>query len=183
MRESLTNFLAAEIESGRVQDASIAHNLSQAEAFWFLREHIPAAQTKEGASLKHDVSLPLDRLVEFEARGQKLIADLVPGGRSIGYGHAGDGNLHYNVSPPEGTLAGSAEEKAFLACKGPLMRAVHDLVAELGGSFSAEHGIGRLKVDELRRYEDPVALDLMCSIKTLLDPKGVMNPGKVVPPR
>ena len=183
MKDALTHFLAAEIEAGRVLDASIAHNLAQAEAFWFLREHIPAAQTKEGASLKHDVSLPLDRLVEFETRGEQLIAQLVPGGRSIGYGHAGDGNLHYNVSPAQGTEPGSPAEAAFLACKAPLMRAVHDLVAELGGSFSAEHGIGRLKVDELRRYEDPVALDLMGAIKALLDPQGLMNPGKVVPPQ
>lgn len=183
MKDALTHFLAMEIEAGRVQDAAIAQNLAQAESFWFLRENIPAAQTKEGASLKHDVSLPLDRLVEFERRGEQLIAQLVPGGRSIGYGHAGDGNLHYNVSPPQHTKAGSAEEMAFLACKDPLMRAVHDLVADLGGSFSAEHGIGRLKVPELCRYEDPVALELMGEIKALLDPRGLMNPGKVVPPQ
>jgi FAD/FMN-containing dehydrogenase len=182
LHESFAHFTAAEIEAGRVRDAVVAHSLSQADSFWFLRENIPAAQTREGASLKHDVSLPLDRLAEFEQRGLRIIADLIPGGRSIGYGHAGDGNLHFNVSPALGTGKNSAEEAAFLGHKESLMRALHDLVAELGGSFSAEHGIGRLKVDELARYEDPVALDLMTRIKQVLDPNRLMNPGKVVLP-
>lgn len=180
LHESFAHFMAAEIEAGRVRDAVVAHALSQADSFWFLRENIPAAQTREGASLKHDVSLPLDRLAEFEQRGLRIIADLIPGGRSIGYGHAGDGNLHFNVSPALGTEKNSSEEAAFLGHKESLMRALHDLVAELGGSFSAEHGIGRLKVDELARYEDPVALDLMTRIKQVLDPNRLMNPGKVV---
>jgi FAD/FMN-containing dehydrogenase len=180
LQEAFTAFLAAEMAAGRVRDAMLAQSAAQADAFWFLREQIPAAQTREGASLKHDVSLPLDRLAEFERRGSALIQALIPGGRSIGYGHAGDGNLHFNVSPPAGIGRGSAEERAFLAHKEPLMRAIHDLVAELDGSFSAEHGIGRLKVGELARYEDPVALALMAQIKATIDPKGLMNPGKVL---
>jgi len=180
LRDTFTAFLAEEMAAQRVRDAVVAQSVAQAEAFWFLREHIPAAQTREGASLKHDVSLPLDRLAEFERRGLSLIETLVPGGRSIGYGHAGDGNLHFNVSPPLGVAPRSAQERAFLDRKEPLMRALHDLVAELGGSFSAEHGIGRLKVKELERYEDPVALTLMRQIKATLDPGGLMNPGKVL---
>ncbi len=180
LRDSFTAFMADEMAAQRIRDAAVAQSAAQAEAFWFLREHIPAAQTREGASLKHDVSLPLDRLAEFERRGLALIDELVPGGRSIGYGHAGDGNLHFNVSPPDGVAPRSAQEQDFLARKEPLMRALHDLVAELGGSFSAEHGIGRLKVDELARYEDPVALSVMRAIKTALDPRGLMNPGKVL---
>ncbi|MEI6458902.1 MAG: FAD-binding oxidoreductase [Pseudomonadota bacterium] len=180
LHEAFTRFMGAEIEACRVRDAVVAQSMAQADTFWFLRENIPAAQTREGASLKHDVSLPLDRLAEFERRGQMLLATLAPGCRSIGYGHAGDGNLHYNVSPPVGVLPGSEEEQAFLSRKEPLMRAIHDLVAELGGSFSAEHGIGQLKVSELVRYEDPVALAVMGRIKQALDPQGLMNPGKVV---
>ncbi len=180
--QAFTEFLASQLESGRIRDVALAQSSAQAEAFWSLRENIPAAQSREGASLKHDVSLPLNRLVEFESRGADLIDRLIPGGRSIGYGHAGDGNLHYNISPPAGTHPNSAEESAFLAKKEPLMRAIHDLVSELDGSFSAEHGIGQLKVAELERYEDPVAIDLMRRIKYALDPYQLMNPGKVIGP-
>lgn len=182
LRDALERVLAEEIGAGRVRDVALAQSERDAAAFWFLRENIPAAQAREGASLKHDVSLPLDRLAEFERRGLALIATLVPGGRSVGYGHAGDGNLHFNVSPAAGTVPGSDAERAFLACQEPLMHAVHDLVAELHGSFSAEHGIGRLKVAELEAYEDPVALVLMGQLKAALDPRGLMNPGKILRP-
>ena len=173
-------FMAKELDSHDVLDAAVAASIAQAESFWFLRENIPAAQSREGASLKHDVSLPLDRLAEFERRGLALIGQLVPGGRSIGYGHAGDGNLHFNVSPAIGVLPGSAEESEFLSRKDILLRAIHDLVAELDGSFSAEHGVGQLKIDELERYEDPVALDVMRRCKHMLDPLNLMNPAKVI---
>jgi len=173
-------FLGAEIEAGRARDAIVASSLAQREAIWYLREHIPEAQTREGASIKHDVSLPIARLAEFVARAEEKLATLAPGARIVGYGHVGDGNLHFNLSPAPGVERGSPAEAAFLALAPTVNRAVHDLVAELGGSFSAEHGIGRLKVGELERYEDPVALEVMRRIKGALDPRGIMNPGKVL---
>jgi FAD/FMN-containing dehydrogenase len=180
LKDALVEFLGAELGAGRIRDARVAESLTQAESFWFLREQIPAAQTREGASLKHDLSLPIASLARFVSRAEPLVARLVPGGRVVGYGHVGDGNLHYNVSPAAGTDKNSPAEAAFLASADMLRRALHDLVAELGGSFSAEHGIGRLKVGELERYEDPVALDVMRRIKQALDPAALMNPGKVL---
>jgi FAD/FMN-containing dehydrogenase len=173
-------FLGGAIEDGHARDAILATSLAQRDQLWYLREHIPEAQTREGASIKHDVSLPIGRLAEFVERAQTLLAALAPGARVIGYGHVGDGNLHFNLSPAPGVAKGSPEEAAFLALAPSVNRAVHDLVAELGGSFSAEHGIGRLKVGELERYEDPVALEVMRGIKAALDPRGIMNPGKVL---
>ena len=173
-------YLGAEAEAGRVLDAVIAASGPQRDAFWFLREHIPEAQTREGASIKHDVSLPIARLAEFVAAAERHLADLAPGARVVGYGHVGDGNLHFNLSPPRGTARGSAAEAAFVALAPVVNRAIHDLAGGLGGSFSAEHGIGRLKIGELERYEDPVALSVMRTIKAALDPDGIMNPGKVL---
>ena len=173
-------YLGAEVEAGRACDALIAASGPQRDAFWFLREHIPEAQTREGASIKHDVSLPIARLAEFVAAAEQRLAELVPGGRVVGYGHVGDGNLHFNLSPPAGTARGSPAEAAFVALAPVVNRAIHDLAATLGGSFSAEHGIGRLKIGELERYEDPVALSVMRTIKAALDPEGIMNPGKVL---
>jgi len=179
-RARFEEFLAAEIDAGRARDATVATSGAQRESLWFLREHIPEAQTREGASIKHDVSLPVDRLAEFVDAAAARLALLAPGARIVGYGHVGDGNLHFNLSPPAGTARGSAAEAEFLARAGEVSRAVHELVASLGGSFSAEHGIGRLKVGELERYEDPVALELMRRVKAALDPNGIMNPGKVL---
>jgi FAD/FMN-containing dehydrogenase len=171
-------FLAGEIEHGRARDAVVARSGAQRDALWHLREHVPEAQTREGASIKHDVSLPVAALPAFVAAAEQLLADLAPGARVVGYGHVGDGNLHFNLSPPAG--AGPADEAAFKALAPAVTRAVHELVAQHGGSFSAEHGIGRLKVGELERYEDPVALATMRAIKHALDPLGIMNPGKVL---
>jgi FAD/FMN-containing dehydrogenase len=172
------DFLAGEVDAGRVRDAAVAGSLAQRDALWHLREHVPEAQTREGPSIKHDVSLPVARLPEFVAEAERLLARLAPGARIVGYGHVGDGNLHFNLSPREG--ADPAELAAFAQLAPSVGRAVHDLVAALGGSFSAEHGIGRLKVGELERYEDPVALATMRAIKRALDPLGIMNPGKVL---
>ncbi|HXQ31149.1 MAG TPA: FAD-binding oxidoreductase [Steroidobacteraceae bacterium] len=173
-------FLAGEVDAQRARDAVVAKSGAQRDALWFLREHIPEAQTREGASIKHDVALPVARLADFVAAAERRVAALAPGARIVGYGHVGDGNLHFNLSPPPGVARDSAEQAAFLTLAPAVNRAIHDLVAELGGSFTAEHGIGRLKVAELERYEDPAALAVMRSIKAALDPHGIMNPGKVL---
>jgi D-lactate dehydrogenase (cytochrome) len=167
--------LAADLEAGEIENAVVAASLAQREGLWRLRESIPEAQSREGASLKHDVSVESHALPAFIEAGRALLGRLVPGSRLVAYGHLGDGNLHFNLSVPAG-----GDEAAFLARAADIRRAVHDLVASHRGSFSAEHGIGQDKVAELERYEDPVALDLMRGIKRLLDPRGIMNPGKVL---
>ena len=136
---------------------------------------IPEAQGREGASLKHDISVEPARLPGFVEAGRELLDRLAPGARLVAYGHLGDGNLHYNLSEPAGGDGGALAARAA-----EIRRAVHDLVAAHGGSISAEHGIGQLKVDELERYENPVALELMRTVKRAIDPLGIMNPGKVL---
>ncbi len=171
----LEESLGAALAAGLVQDAVICASERERQGLWRLRESIPAAQGRAGASLKHDISLPVSRLAEFVARAAPWIEASVPEGRLIAYGHVGDGNLHFNLS-----ARSSAEGAALLARAESVRRAVHELVREFGGSFSAEHGIGRLKVAELERYAAPVELALMRSIKAALDPRGIMNPGKVL---
>ena len=134
------------------------------------------AQKFEGGSIKHDVSVPISAVAVFIERACAAVEDLIPGVRAIPFGHIGDGNIHLNLSQPEG-----AEREAFLASWAEVSRAVHDIVADLGGSISAEHGIGRLKLEDNLRYKSPVEIDLMQRIKTALDPHNLMNPGKVVP--
>jgi FAD/FMN-containing dehydrogenase len=172
--EMLESVLASALEQGRVLDAVVAQSERQRAEFWRLRESIPEAQRLEGASLKHDVSVPVGRMPEFVARGAEWVRAHVPEGRLVAYGHLGDGNLHFNVQVPVADAATSAARAASV------MRAIHDLVQQFGGSFSAEHGIGRLKVAELERYGSPVELDLMRSIKRVFDPNGILNPGKVL---
>ena len=167
--------LATAAERQVLRDAAIAASESQREAFWRLRETIPEAQGREGASLKHDISVEPARLPGFVEAGRILLERLAPAARLVAYGHLGDGNLHYNLSEPAGGDGG-----ALAARTEEIRRAVHDLVAAHGGSFSAEHGIGQFKVGELERYEDPAALDLMRAIKRAIDPQGIMNPGKVL---
>jgi FAD/FMN-containing dehydrogenase len=174
-RESIEAELAAAMESGEIADAAIAENETQREMFWRLRETIPEAQGREGASIKHDISVTTSELPHFIVEGAALLAQLAPGARLISYGHLGDGNLHFNLSPPRG-----GDDRAFLDLAPTVNRAVHDLVARYGGSFSAEHGIGQLKRAELQRYKHPVAIELMRSIKHAVDPNGIMNPGKVL---
>jgi FAD/FMN-containing dehydrogenase len=174
-RESIESELAAAMEAGEIADAAIASSEAQREMFWRLRETIPEAQRREGASIKHDISVTTGELPRFIVEGAALIAQLAPGARLVSYGHLGDGNLHFNLSPQRG---GNDEE--FLRLAPQVNRAVHDLVARYGGSFSAEHGIGQLKRAELLRYKHPVAIELMRSIKQALDPNGIMNPGKVL---
>lgn len=175
LRESIESELAAAMESGEINDAALAASETQREMFWRLRETIPEAQRREGASIKHDISVTTSELPHFIVEGAAAVARIVPGGQLVAYGHLGDGNLHFNVTRPR--EGGDAE---FMARAADINRAVHDLVASYGGSFSAEHGIGQLKRGELIRYKHPVALDLMRSIKRTLDPKGIMNPGKVL---
>ncbi len=172
---SLAEELAAAAAQSLVSDAIIAASLAQAEAMWKLRESIPAAQTRHGASLKHDLSVPISALPRLIDRGTALAARIVPDGETIAYGHAGDGNLHFNVSQRPGS-----ERAAFLAKKAPLEDALFDLTESLGGSFSAEHGIGRLRAAQLARRTDPVEFSLMRDLKRTLDPKGIMNPGKLL---
>lgn len=175
VREQLQATLADALAAGVLQDALLAQNSVQRARFWRLRESIPAAQTRDGASLKHDISLPVSAIPEFIERGARVMAAQAPDGFLVAYGHLGDGNLHFNINQRAG-----AERAAFLAHEPALKRAVHELVREFGGSFSAEHGIGRLKVAELERYAPPAELALMTAIKRALDPNGIMNPGKVL---
>jgi FAD/FMN-containing dehydrogenase len=174
-RESIEAELAAAMESGEIADAAIAESEAQREMFWRLRETIPEAQSREGASIKHDISVTTSELPHFVVEGAALLMQLAPGARLISYGHLGDGNLHFNLSPPRG-----GNDREFAALAPIVNRGVHDLVARYGGSFSAEHGIGQLKRGELLRYKHPVAIALMRSIKQAVDPNGIMNPGKVL---
>jgi D-lactate dehydrogenase (cytochrome) len=167
--------LAAAIERGIARDAVLAASEAQRADLWRLRGTIPEAQGREGASLKHDISVEPARLPAFVEAGRALLERLAPGARLVAYGHLGDGNLHYNLSEPAGGDGGALAARAA-----EVRRAVHDLVKAHGGSISAEHGIGQLKVAELERYEDPVALELMRTVKRAIDPHGIMNPGKVL---
>jgi FAD/FMN-containing dehydrogenase len=171
----LEQVLAKAHEQGWVQDAGIAQNLREREAFWRLRESIPEAQRKDGASLKHDISVPVSQVPRFIEVAGGWVAQNVPQGMLVAYGHLGDGNLHFNVNQRAGTQANELQ-----AIEQQVRRAIHDLVRDFGGSFSAEHGIGQLKVLELERYAPAVELELMRAIKNAFDPNGIMNPGKVL---
>jgi FAD/FMN-containing dehydrogenase len=174
-KTTIENALLGAQERTLLLDAAIAQSELQRLMFWRIRESIPEAQTKIGASIKHDVSVNISSMSEFMQRGASECERIIPGGRIVSYGHLGDGSLHFNVSQPP-----QADRAEFLARAPALNRAIHDLVAEFGGSISAEHGIGRLKRDELARYKDPVTLEVMRSLKRTLDPRGIMNPGKVL---
>jgi FAD/FMN-containing dehydrogenase len=178
IEERLANLLEVAMEKGLITDALLAQSERERSAFWFIRENIPEAQRRDGPSVKHDVSLPIDRLAEFVDRASEWVAAEVPEGLLVCYGHVGDGNLHFNINQ-----SGETAEKSLLAREPEIRRVIHDLVQEYRGSFSAEHGIGRHKVDELERYADPVELQLMQQLKQLLDPNGILNPGKVLRPR
>jgi FAD/FMN-containing dehydrogenase len=168
--------LAAALEAGLVQDAALAASERQRLEFWRLRESIPEAQRLAGPSLKHDIAVPVAALPEFVARAGEWVRREVPEGVLVGYGHAGDGNLHFNIN----LIDAAADAAAFKAREPAIRRAIHDMVADFRGSISAEHGIGRLKRAELARYADPVELELMRTVKRALDPNGIMNPGKVL---
>ncbi len=176
-RAELEEALGDALTDGLIADATIGASGAQNAALWNLREGVPEAQTREGASIKHDVSVPLSRLPEFLERANAACLDAMPGLRPCGFGHFGDGNIHFNLSQPAGM-----ERAAFLAEWGRFNRIVHDIVNALGGSIAAEHGVGLIKRDELERYADPVGIELMRTLKSALDPKRILNPGKVVVP-
>jgi FAD/FMN-containing dehydrogenase len=172
---ALEGVLMEGVQAGEATDAALARSQDQARTFWRLRENISEAQKVEGVSIKHDISLPVSRIPEFLDRCDTALAEAFPGLRIVCFGHLGDGNLHYNQSKLE-----AQENAAFIAQSDAVNRIVHDLVAELGGSISAEHGLGQLKRDEILRYKSEVEMDMMRAIKKSLDPKGLMNPGKVL---
>jgi len=175
IRALAENVLASALEEGIVLDAAIAQSETQARALWSLREFVSEAQAREGPNIKHDVSIPISRIAEFIAATDAEIARAHPGIRLVTFGHLGDGNVHYNVSSPEGT---AAEE--FSRDPGAINRVVHDSVARFGGSISAEHGLGQLKREEILRYKSLLEMELMRGVKRSFDPLGIMNPGKVL---
>jgi FAD/FMN-containing dehydrogenase len=174
LSELLQQTLAEAAESGVLSDAALASSERERAALWRLRESVPEAQRHAGASLKHDVSVPVASLPPFIHEAAAWVQGQVPEGYLVCYGHAGDGNLHFNVNALPG--AGNA----LLSRESSIRRAIHDIVSGYQGSISAEHGIGRLKREELQRYADPAALAAMRSIKQALDPHGIMNPGKLL---
>jgi len=176
LRGLLTDLLARAAEQGLIEDATVASSETQREALWRLRESLSDAQKQEGVSLKHDVSLPLSALAAFFETAEQQVRELAPEVRIVAFGHLGDGSVHYNLSQPQGM-----DSAAFLAWGTEFTRRIHDLVVSLGGSISAEHGIGQLKRDELLRYKSAPDLRLLRTIKTALDPHGILNPGKTVP--
>jgi len=172
---ALENLLGEAIEQGFVEDAAIAASLDQRNDFWRLRELLSEVQKHEGGSIKHDVSVPISAAPAFLADVERDVAAAVPGARMVAFGHLGDGNIHCNVSQPVG-----ADKQAFLDRWHDVNAIVHGLVAKYQGSISAEHGIGVMKRDELPHVKDPVAMELMRTLKQTLDPKGILNPGKVL---
>jgi len=163
------------IEQDFATDAALAQSVAQARGLWALREFISEAQAAEGTNIKHDIAVPISAIARFVAETNALLAQQLPGIRMVIFGHLGDGNLHYNVSPPVG-----ASDAGFVARQPAVYRLVHDQVARHAGSISAEHGIGQLKRVEIQRYKSPVELALMRRLKETLDPLGIMNPGKMV---
>ncbi len=175
-RERFEALLETAFEQGCVQDAVVAENITQAQQLWHIRESIPLAQAEEGLNIKHDISVPISRIPAFVEHTDALLVREIPGVRLVNFGHLGDGNLHYNVQAPEG-----GDAKAFLRDQEDhVNHLVYEAVAEYGGSFSAEHGVGALKTDKLERYQSPAALSMMRAIKQALDPQNLMNPGRVL---
>jgi D-lactate dehydrogenase (cytochrome) len=175
LAETLEALLAEAFDDGLIADAALAASAAQAAAFWRLREGMSEAQKPEGGSIKHDISVPVSRIPAFLARAIPLVEDMIPGVRPVPFGHLGDGNLHFNLSQPE-----DGDREVFLDRWEEINRAVHELVVEMGGSISAEHGIGRMKVEELKHFKSAVELELMARVKAALDPDNLMNPGKVL---
>ena len=176
LRERLEAALAENIETGLVLDAAVAQDGTQAKAFWRIREGVSEALVREGKAAKHDVSMPISAMADFVAAADAAVRAVAPGVRPIVFGHLGDGNLHYNLLPADGQ-----DPAAFAAIAPELTRVVHDEIGRRRGSISAEHGIGQLRVAEMPQRKAPLELELMHQLKHLLDPAGLLNPGKLLP--
>ncbi len=172
--ELLQGLVEEALSASLVEDAVMAQNIAQRLSFWQLRELMSDVQGREGGSIKNDISVPVAVIPEFLDCVSSAVLRAVPGARMVPFGHLGDGNIHCNISQPL-----SMAKEDFLACWDEVTDIVNEIVISFGGSISAEHGIGQLKTKLLRKYKDPVALDIMRTIKAGLDPKGIMNPGKV----
>ena len=175
LRAVMEEILAEGLERGLIEDATIADSLEQGKMFWRIRELFGEVQRHEGGSIKHDISVPVAAVPAFINEASAAVIKLIPGSRPLPFGHLGDGNIHYNVAQPVG-----ADKADFLKRWDEVNGVVFDVVAKHGGSISAEHGIGVIKRDLLPKVKDPVAFDLMRTLKRTLDPKGILNPGKVL---
>ena len=175
LRESVEALLADAIEQDLAGDATIAASLEQTKALWHMRHILPEVQKPEGGSIKHDVSVPVAAVPDFLAEASAAVQALIPGARPVPFGHLGDGNMHFNISQPVG-----ADRAAFLARWAEVNAVVDKVVLKYEGSISAEHGIGMLKRKSLPKVKDPVAMELMRGLKQMLDPNGILNPGKVL---
>ena len=175
MSEKATGILETAFEDGLVLDATIAASTQAAQDLWRIREAMSEVQRLEGGSIKHDISVPVSSVPAFLDDAIALAEDLLPGCRPVPFGHIGDGNIHFNISQPVG-----ADREAFLGRWEEVSLKVHDIVRSYGGSISAEHGIGTLKRDELAATKQPVEMEMMRGIKSLLDPNNILNPGKVL---
>jgi len=175
LRDIVEDIFETGVERGLVEDGAIAETLEQSKAFWRIREEVGEVQKKLGGSIKHDVSVPVAAIPAFIEEANAAVVAAVPGARPFPFGHVGDGNIHYNVSQPEG-----ADKAAFMAQEDKVQDMVFDIVLKHGGSISAEHGIGIAKRDRLPNVKDPVAIALMHTLKAALDPNGILNPGKVL---
>jgi FAD/FMN-containing dehydrogenase len=171
----LEDALLGAVGRGHASDAAMAKSVAEAGVFWRLRHSLSEVQKFEGASLKHDVAVPIDRVLELLDAGDDLIADHVPGARLCAFGHVGDGNLHYNVSQPAGGDPGEFRRRGRALTQG-----LYDEVRRLGGTFSAEHGVGSFKKEHLASFRSPAEMSVMRTLKTALDPNGILNPGKVI---
>ena len=175
LSNSVESILEQAIEAGDVHDAAISQNQTQAAEFWRLREAIVAGQKPEGASLKHDVSVPVSRVPEFIDRAIGAVTQRLPGIRPVAFGHLGDGNIHFNLSQPIGM-----EPDDYFALRKEFAYIVHDIVDGMGGSISAEHGVGIMKRDEIAARKQPIEIELMRAVKRAIDPENRMNPGKII---
>ncbi len=175
LRDNIEEILAHALEKGIIIDAVFADSEAQRRELWRIREEIPAAQSREGGSIKHDISVPVSSTVEFIIEASERVLKALPGIRPCPFGHIGDGNIHYNLTQPIGMV-----KKDFLLQSAKINRIVHDLVVEMGGSISAEHGIGSFKREELAHYSSPAKISLIRTIKNAIDPDNIMNPGKII---
>jgi D-lactate dehydrogenase (cytochrome) len=177
LRGALEDLLAQAMESSLVQDGVISSSEAQRNELWRIRASLAELQGALGGSIKHDVSVPVSRVADFILKANAAVSARLPGIRPYPFGHVGDGNIHYNLSQPAG-----ADKTVFLKRWAEFNRIVHDIVVEMGGSISAEHGIGLVKIGELEHYAQKLELELMHRIKTAFDPQGIMNPGKLLKP-